>query len=43
MGVAITDEHLELARIADGFLETNRAASAARQLLDTDVELRHPR
>lgn len=38
MGVAITDEHVELARVADGFLETSGARSASRELLETEVE-----
>ena len=34
MGIALTDDHRELSRVADGFLAAQKARTAARELLD---------
>ena len=42
MGIALTDEHRELAEVARGFLTSQKARWAARSLLDTADESRPP-
>src|ERR1700748_2806080 len=42
MGIALTDEHRELAEVARGFLASHKARSAARSLLDAPEEARPP-
>ena len=42
MGIAITEDHSELAGIARSFLEARGARSAARDLLDAEQEARPP-
>lgn len=38
MGLAITEEHIALEQVADGFLESSGARSVSRELVDADVE-----
>ena len=40
MGIALTDDHRELAEVARGFLTSQKARSAARSLLDAPEEAR---
>ena len=40
MGIALTDDHRELSRVADGFLAAQKARTAARELLDAPDEAR---
>ena len=40
MGIAITDDHRELAEVARGFLTSQKARWAARSLLDASDEPR---
>ena len=40
MGIALTDDHRELSRVADGFLTAQKARAAARELLDAPDEAR---
>jgi alkylation response protein AidB-like acyl-CoA dehydrogenase len=40
MGIALTDDHRELSRVADGFLTAQKARLAARDLLDAPDEAR---
>ena len=42
MGIALTDDHRELAEVARGFLTSQKARSAARSLLDAPEEARPP-
>ncbi|HLR98210.1 MAG TPA: acyl-CoA dehydrogenase [Mycolicibacillus parakoreensis] len=42
MGIALTDDHRELAEVAAAFLTAQQARSAARALLDADDESRPP-
>ncbi len=42
MGIALTDDHRELAEVARGFLTAQKARWAARSLLDTAEESRPP-
>ena len=42
MGIAVTEDHRELAGVARGFLTAQQARSAARALLDSDAEGRPP-
>lgn len=42
MGIALTDDHRELAEVAASFLTAQKARSAARALLDADEESRPP-
>ncbi|OBB92180.1 acyl-CoA dehydrogenase [Mycobacterium sp. 852002-30065_SCH5024008] len=42
MGIALTDDHRELAEVARGFLTSQKARWAARSLLDTAEESRPP-
>ena len=42
MGIALTDDHRELAEVARGFLTSHKARSAARSLLDAPEEARPP-
>jgi 3-oxochol-4-en-24-oyl-CoA dehydrogenase len=42
MGIALTDDHRELADVARGFLTSQKARSAARSLLDAPEEARPP-
>src|SRR5690625_1496151 len=42
MGIAVTDDHRELADVARGFLTAQQARSAARALLDATEETRPP-
>src|SRR5271154_3230712 len=42
MGIALTDDHRELAEVARGFLTSQKARSAARSLLDPPEEARPP-
>ncbi len=42
MGIALTDDHRELAEVAGAFLTAQQARSAARALLDADEESRPP-
>jgi alkylation response protein AidB-like acyl-CoA dehydrogenase len=42
MGIALTDDHRELAEVARGFLTSQKARWAARSLLDTADESRPP-
>ncbi|MCV7383893.1 acyl-CoA dehydrogenase [Mycolicibacter longobardus] len=42
MGIAVTDDHRELAEVARGFLTAQKARSAARALLDAEDESRPP-
>jgi alkylation response protein AidB-like acyl-CoA dehydrogenase len=42
MGIALTDDHRELADVARGFLTTQKARWAARSLLDAPDEARPP-
>src|SRR5690625_3050010 len=42
MGIAVTDDHRELADVARGFLTAQQARSAARALLDAAEEGRPP-
>src|SRR6201996_109355 len=40
MGIALTDDHRELAEVARGFLTSQKARAAARSLLDAPEEAR---
>ncbi len=40
MGIALTDDHRELAEVARGFLTSQKARAAARALLDAPEEAR---
>src|SRR6478609_8240226 len=40
MGIALTDDHRELSRVADDFLTAQKARTAARELLDAPDEAR---
>jgi 3-oxochol-4-en-24-oyl-CoA dehydrogenase len=42
MGIALTDDHRELAEVARSFLTSQKARSAARSLLDAPEEARPP-
>ncbi|MGA8331887.1 MAG: acyl-CoA dehydrogenase family protein, partial [Mycobacterium sp.] len=42
MGIALTDDHRELAEVARGFLTSQKARAAARSLLDAPEEERSP-
>jgi 3-oxochol-4-en-24-oyl-CoA dehydrogenase len=42
MGIALTDDHRELAEVARAFLTSQKARSAARSLLDAPEEARPP-
>ncbi|OBF22625.1 acyl-CoA dehydrogenase [Mycobacterium kubicae] len=42
MGIALTDDHRELAEVARGFLTSQKARWAARELLDAAEETRPP-
>jgi alkylation response protein AidB-like acyl-CoA dehydrogenase len=42
MGIALTDDHRELAEVARGFLGSQKARAAARSLLDAPEEDRPP-
>ena len=42
MGIALTDDHRELAEVARGFLTSQKARAAARSLLDAPEEARPP-
>jgi alkylation response protein AidB-like acyl-CoA dehydrogenase len=42
MGIAVTDDHRELAEVARGFLTAQKARAAARALLDAADEARPP-
>src|SRR6202453_2543445 len=42
MGIALTDDHRELAEVARGFLTSQKARAAARSLLDAPEEERPP-
>lgn len=42
MGIALTDDHRELAEVARSFLAAQQARPAARALLDSDEEVRPP-
>src|ERR1700758_3105659 len=42
MGIALTDDHRELAEVARGFLTSQKARSAARSLLDAPEEAQPP-
>src|SRR5690625_503627 len=42
MGIALTDDHRELAEVAAAFLTAQQARSAARALLGADAESRPP-
>jgi len=42
MGIALTDDHRELAEVARGFLASQKARAAARSLLDAPEEERSP-
>src|SRR5271167_3974620 len=42
MGIALTDDHRELAEVARGFLASQKARAAARSLLDAPEEDRPP-
>jgi hypothetical protein len=42
MGIALTDDHRELAEVARAFLTSHKARSAARSLLDAPEEARPP-
>ncbi len=42
MGIALTDDHRELAEVARGFLTSHKARAAARSLLDAPEEGRPP-
>ncbi|HEU4361933.1 MAG TPA: acyl-CoA dehydrogenase family protein, partial [Mycobacterium sp.] len=42
MGIALTDDHRQLAEVARGFLTTQKARWAARELLDSPDEARPP-
>jgi alkylation response protein AidB-like acyl-CoA dehydrogenase len=42
MGIALTDDHRELAQVARGFLTSQKARAAARSLLDAPEEARPP-
>ena len=42
MGIALTDDHRELAEVARGFLTSQKARAAARSLLDAPEEDRPP-
>jgi alkylation response protein AidB-like acyl-CoA dehydrogenase len=42
MGIALTDDHRELAEVARAFLTTQQARGAARSLLDSPSEARPP-
>jgi 3-oxochol-4-en-24-oyl-CoA dehydrogenase len=42
MGIALTDDHRELAEVARGFLTSHKARSAARSFLDAPEESRPP-
>src|ERR1700741_2421004 len=42
MGIALTDDHRELAKVARAFLTSQKARWAARSLLDTADEPRPP-
>src|ERR1700735_3396297 len=42
MGIALTDDHGELAEVARGFLTSQKARAAARSLLDATDDARPP-
>ena len=42
MGIALTDDHRELADVARGFLASQKARAAARSLLDAPEETLPP-
>ncbi|HEX7322967.1 MAG TPA: acyl-CoA dehydrogenase [Mycobacterium sp.] len=42
MGIALTDDHRQLAEVARGFLTSHKARGAARELLDATDETRPP-
>ena len=42
MGIALTDDHRELAEVARSFLTSQKARAAARSLLDAPEEARPP-